>query len=31
VRKWAEANGIDVNTRGRVPTEVVERYKAAGN
>jgi hypothetical protein len=31
VRKWAEANGIQVNTRGRVPTEVVERYKAAGN
>ena len=31
VRKWAEANGIDVNSRGRVPTEVVERYKAAGN
>ena len=31
VRKWAEANGIDVNPRGRVPTEVLERYKAAGN
>ena len=31
VRKWAEANGIQVNTRGRVPTEVLERYEAAGN
>jgi nucleoid-associated protein Lsr2 len=31
VRKWAEANGIEVNARGRIPTEVVERYRAAGN
>ena len=29
VRKWAAANGIEVNARGRIPTEVVERYKAA--
>jgi hypothetical protein len=31
IRKWAKANGIDVNSRGRISTEVVERYKAAGN
>ena len=31
VRKWAEANGIEVSSRGRIPTEVVERYRAAGN
>ena len=31
VRKWAEANGIEVNSRGRIPSEVVDRYKSAGN
>ena len=31
VRKWAEANGIEVSSRGRIPTDVVERYLAAGN
>ncbi|HEX5908707.1 MAG TPA: Lsr2 family protein [Propionibacteriaceae bacterium] len=31
VRKWAEAHGIEINARGRIPTDVVERYKAAGN
>jgi hypothetical protein len=31
VRKWAEANGIEINARGRIPTDVVDRYKAAGN
>lgn len=31
VRKWAEANGIEINARGRIPTDVVERYRAAGN
>jgi Lsr2 len=31
VRKWAEANGIQVSTRGRVPAVVVQRYQAAGN
>jgi hypothetical protein len=31
VRKWAEANSIEVNSRGRIPADVVERYKAAGN
>ena len=31
VRKWAEANGIEVSARGRIPAEVVERYRSAGN
>jgi hypothetical protein len=30
VREWARAEGIDVRERGRVPAEVVEKYKAAG-
>ena len=28
VRKWAKANGIEVSSRGRIPAEVVERYKS---
>ena len=31
VRAWAEANGIEVNTRGRIPADVVAKYRAAGN
>ena len=31
IRKWAEATGIEVSARGRIPTEVVERYRAAVN
>lgn len=31
VRKWASSNGIELSSRGRVPTEVIEKYKAAGN
>jgi hypothetical protein len=31
VRKWAESNGIAVSTRGRVPAEVIEKYRQAGN
>ncbi|MDR3360241.1 MAG: Lsr2 family protein [Bifidobacteriaceae bacterium] len=30
VRAWAASNGIEVSKRGRVPTAVVEKYKAAG-
>jgi hypothetical protein len=30
IRKWAAANGIEVSARGRIPAEVVERYRAAG-
>ena len=31
IREWAAANGVEVNARGRIPAEVVERYRAAGN
>ncbi len=31
VRKWAAANGIELSSRGRVPAEVTEEYRAAGN
>ena len=31
VRTWAEANGIELNSRGRIPIAVLERYKAAAN
>jgi Lsr2 len=31
IRKWAEATGVEVSARGRIPTEVVERYRAAVN
>ncbi len=30
VREWAKAEGIDIKERGRVPAEVIEKYKAAG-
>jgi len=29
VRMWAVENGIQVNTRGRIQAEVVEKYEAA--
>lgn len=29
VRIWAKAQGIDVPERGRIPGDIVERYKAA--
>jgi hypothetical protein len=30
VRAWAAANGREVSSRGRIPAEVVEAYRAAG-
>ena len=30
IRTWAAANGIEVSARGRIPADVVERYRAAG-
>ena len=30
VREWAKGQGIDIRERGRVPAEVIEKYKAAG-
>lgn len=29
IRDWAEANGIDVPARGRIPATVLERYRDA--
>ncbi|MFC8532054.1 Lsr2 family protein [Nocardia sp. NPDC057227] len=29
IRAWAKDNGRDISTRGRIPTEVVEAYRAA--
>lgn len=31
VRKWAEAQGIEVNPRGRIKKDIVDQYIAAGN
>jgi nucleoid-associated protein Lsr2 len=31
VRRWAEANGIELSKRGRIPLEVVNQFRAAGN
>ena len=30
VREWAKGQGIDIKERGRVPAEVIEKYKAGG-
>lgn len=29
IRAWAQANGIDVSARGRIPAEVVAKFEAA--
>jgi len=31
VRAWAASNGIKLANRGRVPSSVLEQYRAAGN
>jgi Lsr2 len=31
VRKWAESNGVDIAKRGRIPREILARFRAAGN
>jgi hypothetical protein len=31
VRAWAASNGIELSSRGRIPAEVIEKYRAAGN
>jgi hypothetical protein len=31
VRVWAESNGIEVSSRGRIKGEVVAQFRAAGN
>jgi hypothetical protein len=30
VRAWADANGIEVSSRGRLAADVIEQYRAAG-
>ncbi|WP_406296532.1 Lsr2 family protein [Embleya sp. NBC_00888] len=29
VREWARSSGIEVNARGRVPADLIEKYQAA--
>lgn len=31
VRAWAASNGIKLSNRGRLPKDVIEQYRAAGN
>ncbi|GLY33399.1 Lsr2 family protein [Kineosporia sp. NBRC 101731] len=31
VRAWASSNGIELSSRGRIPAEVIDKYRAAGN
>jgi hypothetical protein len=31
VRAWAASNGIELSSRGRLPKDVVEQYRVAGN
>ena len=31
VRAWAAENGHEISTRGRIPSEILELYKAEGN
>ncbi len=31
VRAWASSNGYQLSSRGRVPADVIDTYKAAGN
>ncbi|HEV8116339.1 MAG TPA: Lsr2 family protein [Acidimicrobiales bacterium] len=30
VRLWAQENGLEISSRGRVPAEIIDRYRAAG-
>ena len=31
VRKWAGSNNVSVPSRGRIPADVLNKYRAAGN
>jgi hypothetical protein len=31
VREWAAANGLEISARGRIPAEILEQYRTAGN
>ena len=30
VRAWAREQGLDVSSRGRIPADILDRYRAAG-
>lgn len=30
-RAWASSNGIELSSRGRIPFDVIQKYRAAGN
>ncbi len=30
-RRWADANGIEVSPRGRIPADVIQKFREAGN
>ena len=30
VRVWAQEQGLEISSRGRIPAEIIERYNAAG-
>jgi hypothetical protein len=31
VRAWAASNGVSVSSRGRIPAQIIEQYRAAGH
>ena len=31
VRAWAASNGVELSERGRIPTRVIDQYRAACN
>ena len=31
VRAWAASNGYEISARGRIPAEILDKYRAAGN
>lgn len=31
VREWARSRGLEVSDRGRLPQDIVDQYRAAGN
>jgi hypothetical protein len=31
VRAWASSNRIELSTRGRIPADAIDQYRAAGN
>jgi hypothetical protein len=31
VRAWAQSNNVELPARGRIPADVIEKYKSSGN